>query len=772
MPHSRFRLLLAALLLVALLPTLGAAAPALLEPRTDDTAVAGDVRLAGGEHRIQDENGDGVLQITQDGTTLDLRGAALLGAPEGTDPDAFQGVGILVRGARDVTIRGGVVRGFKVAIQALDAPGLVIEDVDASENFRQRLKSTPVREDPSDWLWPHENDQDEWQARYGAGFSLTGCDGATVRRCRVRDGQNGLLLTRSNRCWVLECDFSFNSGWGIALYRSNRCKVLRNRCDWCVRGYSHGVYHRGQDSAGILVFEQSSTNTFIGNSATHSGDGFFLYAGHETTKRTGKGGCNRNLVFENDFSHAVANGIEATFSRENVFVRNDCSDCDHGIWAGYSSQSLFAGNRIHDCTTAGISIEHGQVNRIVGNDIVGARVGIHLWWDHDPAFVNGVFGRHNDTSSSMNVLLANDVIGSDVGVRLQADTETTLRWNQLYGRETCLHLGSQTRPSAVTRNQFRGSRLTTRKPSLAVLDQTGTGWALPLENTRRGRLRGGGATDPLALPESLTLVRPPTRLPDVPDIEGAAGAPARLSSGMPRGRREIRVGPWGPLDPRVPHIFPSEVLAAGREVTVHLSGRGTWGVRKTVGRVEVSPERGELPATLRVRVLPLPGGAAASQVVPFSVEVDLGTRRHVVRGHLLEALWDVRWFQWTQDPRKHPKAWDALVAGKPRRAAKLEALSFPWKTKGPQGLAPDRFATVAEASLQVQPGRYRIRTVSDDGIRVYVDGKRVIDNWTHHGPTEDVAEFELTAGRHTIRVEHFEIDGWAHLALRMEPAPR
>ena len=33
---------------------------------------------------------------------------------------------------------------------------------------------------------------------------------------------------------------------------------MHNRVDWCVRGYSHTFYNRGQDSAGILIYEQSS----------------------------------------------------------------------------------------------------------------------------------------------------------------------------------------------------------------------------------------------------------------------------------------------------------------------------------------------------------------------------------------------------------------------------------------------------------------------------------------------------------------------------------
>jgi len=43
--------------------------------------------------------------------------------------------------------------------------------------------------------------------------------------------------------------------------------------------------------------------------------------------------------------------------------------------------------------------------------------------------------------------------------------------------------------------------------------------------------------------------------------------------------------------------------------------------------------------------------------------------------------------------------------------------------------------------------------------------------WDRHGPTEDVAEVTLEAGRHAFRLEHFEIDGWAWLSFRLEHVP-
>ncbi|MHC5012766.1 MAG: PA14 domain-containing protein [Planctomycetota bacterium] len=117
----------------------------------------------------------------------------------------------------------------------------------------------------------------------------------------------------------------------------------------------------------------------------------------------------------------------------------------------------------------------------------------------------------------------------------------------------------------------------------------------------------------------------------------------------------------------------------------------------------------------------------------------------------------------------HPAAFAALLRGEPRLRATHEALDFAWQSGGPEGVPSDAFATLATAEVNVSAGRYRVRSVSDVGIRVFVDETVVIERWDRHGPTEDVAELDLSEGSHTLRVEHFEIDGWAHLGVRLEP---
>ena len=56
-----------------------------------------------------------------------------------------------------------------------------------------------------------------------------------------------------------------------------------------------------------------------------------------------------------------------------------------------------------------------------------------------------------------------------------------------------------------------------------------------------------------------------------------------------------------------------------------------------------------------------------------------------------------------------------------------------------------------------------LRTISDDGIRVWIDGALVIDDWNVQG--SEINRARVPAGAHTIRVEYFEATGWAELRV-------
>jgi hypothetical protein len=84
-------------------------------------------------------------------------------------------------------------------------------------------------------------------------------------------------------------------------------------------------------------------------------------------------------------------------------------------------------------------------------------------------------------------------------------------------------------------------------------------------------------------------------------------------------------------------------------------------------------------------------------------------------------------------------------------------------------IGADHFGLVATTTITLsEGGKYRLSTLSDDGVRVSIDGKTVLENWTWHAPTRDQAEIELAAGAHTLELEYFQIDGALALSIELE----
>jgi len=680
----------------------------------DDTRVAKSGRVRPGTYAIADSAGDGVIQIVADDVMLDLSGVTLVGSSPGAAPDSFAGIGVRAVGVDSATIRHGEIRGFKVGIEIVGGSGHSVLGPDLSGNFRERLGSTPDAEDPADWLWPHENDGDEWTRNYGAGLHLKGAAESAVESVRVRRGQNGIVLSGCRDIAVSGCDASYLSGWGLALWRTCDSSIADNRFDWCVRGYSHGVYARGQDSTGILVFEQCSRNDFRGNSATHGGDGFFLFAGKDTLEETGAGGSNDNLVVGNDFSHAVANGIEATFSRGNRFEGNILRDCNYGVWAGYSYESCVSGNEIADSSIAGVAIEHGRGNEIAENHFARNAGGVSLWWDEDPDLAASAFGRARDTESAGNIIHGNRFEGDRTAISLR-DAEST----------------------EIGRNEFVACGEEVRR--------VGRGEVLPAR--------------PVTISRTGVLFR------DWP----TARAPAFLPEGARRGRDRIFVDEWGPYDFVGVRAWPERIEGAAA-ARVHLLGPDLpYRIDAIAGDIVVEPREGTLPATVRVRP-----AAEASGVIPFSFVALTDEGEITVRGSLLALPWTVRYFAWeSAGEREPPRDFAAVRASAPLAEERRGDLDLrPGSGSPAEGVPADHYATVATSSFTVPAGRYEVRVHSDDGVRVRLDGRTLHEDWTWHAPRDASVEVEIGGGEHALEVEHFEIDGHAALRVLLVPLSR
>jgi len=83
-----------------------------------------------------------------------------------------------------------------------------------------------------------------------------------------------------------------------------------------------------------------------------------------------------------------------------------------------------------------------------------------------------------------------------------------------------------------------------------------------------------------------------------------------------------------------------------------------------------------------------------------------------------------------------------------------------------------RFMTEVTGQLNVEKaGAYRFRLISDDGAKLWIDNKLVIDHdGLHPAEAKDSAPVELTGGPHDLRILHFQGSGGADLRLEWRPA--
>lgn len=101
------------------------------------------------------------------------------------------------------------------------------------------------------------------------------------------------------------------------------------------------------------------------------------------------------------------------------------------------------------------------------------------------------------------------------------------------------------------------------------------------------------------------------------------------------------------------------------------------------------------------------------------------------------------------------------------------SIDFNWGTGAPgvTGIGSDNFSIDWNGYVRAEEtGTYFFQTESDDGVRLWVDGNLVIDNWTNHSPTVNTSTgVTLTAGQaYPVTLQYYENGGGAVIRLRWQ----
>ena len=101
---------------------------------------------------------------------------------------------------------------------------------------------------------------------------------------------------------------------------------------------------------------------------------------------------------------------------------------------------------------------------------------------------------------------------------------------------------------------------------------------------------------------------------------------------------------------------------------------------------------------------------------------------------------------------------------------RTEVVNFDWGANAPgTGIPKDNFSVRWTGDVKTTTaGSYRFRTVSDDGVRLWVNGVLVINNWTLHGATTNSTNSITLAAntKYTIKMEFYEQTGDAVAKLQ------
>lgn len=123
------------------------------------------------------------------------------------------------------------------------------------------------------------------------------------------------------------------------------------------------------------------------------------------------------------------------------------------------------------------------------------------------------------------------------------------------------------------------------------------------------------------------------------------------------------------------------------------------------------------------------------------------------------------------DPSWRASYWNNLsLSGTPALERSEVTLNHDWGAGSPNAIVrADSFSARWTRYLLLSEGTYRFTATSDDGIRVWVDGELIIEEWNDHPAKTVSAEKSLSGGHVWVVVEYYEHQGLATARLTWEP---
>lgn len=114
--------------------------------------------------------------------------------------------------------------------------------------------------------------------------------------------------------------------------------------------------------------------------------------------------------------------------------------------------------------------------------------------------------------------------------------------------------------------------------------------------------------------------------------------------------------------------------------------------------------------------------------------------------------------------------WDnADQSGAPALSRIDGAINFNWGNNAPTtDLPTDNFSVRWLNTISVPAGRYRFTLYADDGVRIFINHKLVLDRWNSQGYQVHSAFADLEGGGDLVRIDYVDRSGSARIQLKAQ----
>jgi len=110
------------------------------------------------------------------------------------------------------------------------------------------------------------------------------------------------------------------------------------------------------------------------------------------------------------------------------------------------------------------------------------------------------------------------------------------------------------------------------------------------------------------------------------------------------------------------------------------------------------------------------------------------------------------------------------LLGQPLLVRDDPLIDFDWQIDSPDAVIPvDHFSAAWEREIHLEEGIYRFYAIADDGVRVWVDGRLILDAWQDHSQQKLTVDHVMGgSGSHTIRVAYHDAEFDARVRVMFE----